>query len=135
MKRFLRHLIVYFLVSYFVFGIYGGVVLPSNIIYLIATLFLLVIAISMASPVLKFIAVSENFLTIFVVSSLLSFGMLYLLKMFMVGFSIEEYEFSGLAMGTVVVNSFIMSPIVSMVCISLTASFVISILSLLEKSE
>jgi len=135
MKNFFRHLIQFMLVSYLIFSLFKGITLPINIMYIIASILVLSIGMLMVSPILKFLTIKENFITTILMSSLMCIGMFFLLDFFMTGFYIETYTFEGMDLGSLVINSFEMTPIFTMVFASVSASFVGSLLFVLEKSS
>lgn len=135
MKNFFKHLIQFMLVSYFIFTLFKGIVLPVNSLYLVASLMILSIGMLMVSPILKFLTIKENFITTILMSSLICIGMFFLLDFFMTGFYIEAYTFEGLDLGSLIINSFEMTPVITMVFASVSASFLSSLLFVLEKSS
>lgn len=135
MAKFLKNLIQYILISYVVFTVLKGIILPTNLLYIIASFLVLSIGMLMASPILKFLTVRENFVTIFLMSSLICIGFFFLLDSFMTGFYIETYTFEGLELGNILVNSFEMTPFITIVIGSIFASFLGSLLSVLEKTS
>lgn len=135
MKRFLKKLIEYMLVIYFVLTIFNGIVLPQSLVYILSTFSLFAIAVFLSSALLGFLTIKENFLTKFVMSSLLCFGVFYLIVIFMPGFQIEEYVFEGIDTGSLVINSFNVTEILTMVFGSITYSLITSLLGVLEKSS
>ena len=134
MVKFIKNLIQFFLVSYFVLTIFRGVELPSSIIHTAVSLIFLSLGTIVASSIIKFLTIKENFITFFLMSSLLSAGILFLLNTFMTDFYINEYTFEGLEMGSLIVNSFEVSPILTIVFCAISSSFIASILRTLEKS-
>ncbi len=135
MKNFFKHLIQFMLVSYLIFTLFKGIVLPVNSLYLVASLMILSIGMLMVSPILKFLTIKENFITTILMSSLICIGMFFLLDFFMTGFYIEAYTFEGLDLGSLIINSFEMTPVITMVFASVSASFLSSLLFVLEKSS
>lgn len=135
MKKFFRDLIQFMLISYVVLSLFKGIVLPANPLYIFASLIILAIGMLMVSVILKFLTIKENFITTFLMSSLIGVGFFFLLDTFMTGFYIETYTFGGLDLGSLVLNSFEMTPILTMVLASVCASFLVSLLSVLEKTS
>lgn len=135
MKKFFRNLIQFLLISYVILGLFDGIVLPTNPSYIFATVLVLSIGMLMVSVILKFLTIKENFITTFIMSSLIVLGFFFLLDFFMTGFYIENSTFNGLEMGSLIVNSMEMTPIITMIIASVCASFLVAILSVLEKSS
>jgi hypothetical protein len=104
-----------------------GIVMPSESGYLIATLLILAFTVVVASPILKFLTIKSNFLTFFLMSALLLFGVFFLLKMFMVGFFVNEYIFDGLALGSIQIQAFTVSGILTMAIASALSALICAI--------
>jgi len=134
MSRILKKLIQFLLVGYFVFNIFKGFVLPTNYIYIIALFLIFSFTIFLSSIILNFLTIKENFITTLLMSSLLCIGVFFLVEGFMPGFQIEQYTFEGLDTGNLVVNSFEVTKILTMIFASVTFSFITSILNVLEKN-
>ncbi|KKP55226.1 MAG: hypothetical protein UR84_C0006G0003 [candidate division WS6 bacterium GW2011_GWD1_35_594] len=135
MGNFIKKLIQFMLVAYLVLTAFKGIDTPDNILYLIASLFLFAMGIFLSVALLRFLTIRVNFLTTFVMSSLISFGIFFLLKEFMTGMFIETYTFEGLNSGSIIINSFEMTPILTMGAGAVIISFISSILNVLEKSS
>ncbi|OGC36440.1 hypothetical protein A2369_01495 [candidate division WS6 bacterium RIFOXYB1_FULL_33_15] len=135
MGNFIKKLIQFMLVAYLVLTAFKGIDTPDNILYLIASLFLFAMGIFLSVALLRFLTIRVNFLTTFVMSSLISFGIFFLLKEFMTGMFIETYTFEGLNAGSIIINSFEMTPILTMGAGAVIISFISSILNVLEKSS
>jgi hypothetical protein len=135
MRNFFKNLIQFMLISYLVLTLFRGITLPESFHYYIATLIVFSIAMFMSSPLLGFLTVKENFLTTFVMTSLISVGFLFLLNTFMPGVYIDTYVFEGMDLGSLVINSFDVTPILTIIFVSVTASLVASLLTVLEKSS
>ena len=93
------------------------------------------IAIFLSSIILGFLTIKENFITTFLMSTLLCIGVFFLMEGFMPGFKIEVYTFEGLNTGNLVVNPFEVTKILTMVFASTSYAFITSILNVLEKTS
>jgi hypothetical protein len=109
--------------------------MPTNPIYLISCLLILSITVFLSSGILNFLTIRENFITNFIMTSLLCFGGFFLIQQFMPGFNIEEYTFEGISTGNLVIHSFPVTVLITMVFGSVSYSFLSSILKVLEKSS
>lgn len=128
MKQFIKSLFVYFFILYFVVGLFkDGVILPTTSLYLIVSLLILTFTIMISGPLLKFLTIKTNFPTHFLMTTLLLVGVFYLLKLFMTGFYINEYIFEGMTLGTIEIASFTVTPIITIVAVSLVSSLISSI--------
>lgn len=135
MKKFLRNLIQYMLGAFLVLSLLRGVSIPTNSIYLIATLVILAITVFLSSAILSFLTIRENFITSFIMTSLLGIGAFFLIQQFMPGFNIEEYTFEGINTGNLVIHPFTITVLITMVIGSLSNSFISSIFKVLEKTS
>ena len=134
MGRILKKLIQFLLVGYFIFNIFKGFILPTNYVYIISLFFIFSFTIFLSSIILNFLTIKENFITTLLMSTLLCIGVFFLVEGFMPGFQIEPYTFEGLDTGNLVINSFEVSKILTMVFASVAFSFITSILNVLEKT-
>jgi hypothetical protein len=113
MKETLKSLFVFVFIVYFVLSMLSGFVLPTISIYFAATVLILALTMMIVSPLLNFLTIKCKFPTFLLMSTLLLGGMMFLLKTFMTDFYIEEYVFNGMSLGTVQIQSFPVSPLIS----------------------
>ncbi len=133
MKQFIKSLLVYFFVLFFVIGLFNkGIVLPTISTYFIATLLVLTLTVIVASPLLKFLTVKSNFPTHFLMTSILVVGVFFLLKIFMTGLYINSYVFEGVNWGTLEIASFTVTPTITIIAVSLLSSLICSIFKELD---
>lgn len=126
MKKSIKSLLVYLLISYFVFTLFEQAVkLPQKFIYLVLVLVILSFTVMIACPLLNFLTIKCKFPTFLLMSTLLLAGVLYGLKLFMIDFYIEEFLFEGFNLGFIQIESFNVIPIFT---ISMLA-FLVSLLS------
>ena len=85
MGKFLTRLIQSMLVGYFVLTVVGGISLPANLIYLIVTFILLSTTVFLSSVLLNFLTIRENFVTSFLMCTILCIGVFFLMDGFMPG--------------------------------------------------
>ncbi len=135
MKKFFRLLLQYILATYFVITIFKGVQLPSNYIYLIASLIAVSLSAFLSSTILNFLTIKENFITSLIMTTLLSFGVFFVLQEFMPGIKLIDYTFEGINSGKLLIHSFVVTPIISMGILGLTFSFLASLIKAFEKSS
>ncbi len=135
MKTFLKNLLQYMLSAYFVLTMFKGITLPTTPIYFISTLILLSLLVFLASLILKFLTIKENFITQFIMTTLLCIGGFFLLQEFMPGYNIEEYKFEGINTGSLVIHALTITPFLSMVIGSVSHSIISSLIKVLEKSS
>ncbi len=123
MKNFLKSLIVYFALLFLSVSLFNeGVVLPEEGLYFVMTILILALTVLISEPLLKFLTIKVNFLTMFLMSSLLLIGVFFLLKLFMTGFYINEYTFKEITLGTLNISSFIVKPILTIIFSSITSA-------------
>ena len=124
MKNFLKSLIAYFALIFLAVSLFDkGVVLPESGLYFAATLLILTLTVLIAEPFLKFLTVRVNFLTMFLMTSVLLIGIFFLLKIFMTGFYINEYTFEEMTLGTLKITNFVVKPTLTIISAALTSAF------------
>jgi len=123
MKNFLKSLIVYFALLFLSVSLFNeGVVLPEEESYFVMTILILALTVLISEPLLKFLTIKVNFLTMFLMSSLLLIGVFFLLKLFMTGFYINEYTFKEISIGTLNISSFVVKPTLTIIFSSITSA-------------
>jgi len=135
MKNFLRDLFLCILVFYLTTNVFTGIVMPIISVYAIATLLVLSIGINMSKPFLNFLTIKSNFLTYFLMSSLITIGITFLLMIFMTGFFIEKSEFSGASFDFLEIAGFEINPIFTIILFSVVSALISTIFYSLEKSD
>ncbi len=135
MGKFFRNLIENMLTAHFVITVFKGINIPANMMYLTATLVMLSLSVFLSEKILKFLTIKVNFVTNFLMTSILVLGIFYILQMLMPGFEIGEYVFEGLSSGQLVIHSFTVTPIITMILCSVAFSLISSILQSLEKKS
>jgi hypothetical protein len=134
MKEGIRNLLLYILIFYFVVSVFTGIVLPMNLLYVLATLVILSLAMMIAKPLLNFLTVKANFITLLLVGSLLVFSSMLLLESLMPGFGVENDIFAGVTFGSIVINDFEMSPMATMAGSSVLGAFLCSLFHELDRN-
>jgi len=122
-------LILYFFMSLFNQAYY----LPTSFLYLFIILLIGGIVLLAVCPFLNFLTVKCNFITFVLMGTILLGGVLYVLKMFMVDFAIEDFVFQELKIGTLQINEFTFTPILSIVSVSLLTSLLTGIYKELDR--
>ncbi|KUK76873.1 MAG: hypothetical protein XD93_0679 [candidate division WS6 bacterium 34_10] len=135
MAKFLKNLFLFLLIFYFSTSIFTGIVMPEIPLYFFATLFVLSMAVLMTEPFLKFLTIQINFLTYWLMSSIILTGISFLLRIFMTGFFVENSEFAGLSLSFVEINGFVLNPILTILVFSVTSGIISAVFYVLEKSD
>lgn len=136
MKDSIRLFFVYILIIVFVFGLFSaGIALPSFGIYLVATVTLLALTLMVTTPFLNFLTIKSKFLTFFLMSSILIIGVMFLLKLLMTDFYINEYVFEGISIGTLEIKSFTVGPIITICSYAVVTSLIAAIYKELDKTD
>lgn len=136
MKKSLKSILVYLLISYTVLTVFQeGLQLPDNPLYLIAVLLIISLTLMIVCPLLNFLTVKCKFFPFLLMSLLLLVGVFYAFNMFMVGFLIETYTFKGYELGTLQVNKFEVIPVISMILYSFFISLFASIYKELDVNK
>lgn len=134
MGKVLSRLIQYCLVGYFVLTIFEGITIPTNYLYLTATFLILSSSVFLSSAILNFLTIKENFITVFLMTTILCIAVFFFMEAFMIGFEIEVYKFEGINMGNLVIQPFEVTKVLTMIFGSLLYSSVTTILNVLDKS-
>lgn len=135
MVSYLKNLFILILIFFFSTTIFSGIVMPTITIYFILTLIILSMGIMLTKPLLKFLTIKINFLTYILMSTLITIGILFLLKIFMTGFFVESSQFLGINADFLQVNGFEMSPILTIIIFALVSCFISSVFYLMDKSD
>ncbi|NLZ24357.1 hypothetical protein GX888_01225 [Candidatus Dojkabacteria bacterium] len=135
MKNFLRKLIQYLLVAYFVLTLFENITLPLNFFYHFSCIFAIAIIIFFSSFILNFLTIKENFLTCFLMTLILSIGIFFLLKAFMPGFFIQSFTFEGIDTRSLVIHNFEVTVVYTIIIASMAYSFITALLNTLEKNS
>jgi hypothetical protein len=135
MRVFLKRVIEYMLASYLVLTLFENITLPENTIYYFSCFFLLSFVTFISSFILSFLTIKKNILTLFLMSSILCIGVFLLFNAFLPGFFIQESSFEGFNTTNLVINSFEVTPIITIVLSSISYSFLTTVMNLLEKTS
>ena len=123
-KRLFYKIIVGAMVFAFVIIVAGGIVLPVNILYLLATIFGVAFAIQLHEPILKFLTIRVGFVSQMIMSSLLIIGILYLFNYLMPEFTIVGLPVNSQTLGVISIKGFILGEIETIICISLLTGLI-----------
>ena len=136
MKNTLRLFFIYALILFVVMQIFErGILFPSGGVYMFATILVLTLTLMVCAPLLHFLTVKSKFPTFFLMSSILLVGVMFLLKTFMTDFYIETYTFDQTDIGTLQINSFIVTPLISIIGFSVITSLFASIYRSLDNAD
>lgn len=136
MKNTLRLFLVFLLIIFVVMQIFErGILFPSGGIYMFMTIFVLALTLMISTPLLHFLTIKSKFPTFFLMSSILLVGVMFLLKTFMTDFYIETYTFEQTDIGTLQINSFIVTPLISIIGFSVITSLFASIYKSLDNAD
>ena len=131
-KRLFYKIIVGAMVFAFVIIVAGGVVLPVNILYLLATIFGVAFAMQLHEPILKFLTIRVSFVSQMIMSSLLIIGVLYLFNYLMPEFTIVGLPVNSQTLGVISIKGFILGEIETIICISLLTGLINTFLDYLK---
>ena len=135
MRNYLKNLFVLLLIFFFTSTVFEGIQMPNITIYAILTLIILATGIMITKPLLKFLTIKTNFLTHILMSSLITIGIVFLLKIFMTGFTVVSTQFSGINIGFLQINDFELSPVLTIIVFSVVSCFMSSIFYLIDESD
>ncbi|MGI6484443.1 MAG: hypothetical protein ACOX0R_02375 [Candidatus Dojkabacteria bacterium] len=136
MKEGVKLALVGMLVFHFFASLFNEAIhLPVSFLYLFIILLIVGLVLLVVCPFLNFLTVKCNFITYVLMGTIVLSGTLYILKMFMVDFAIEEFLFSELKLGTLQINEFTVTPIISIIVVSFLTSFVTAIYKELDRKQ
>jgi hypothetical protein len=136
MKEGTKLVLVSMLVFYFFLSIFpASYHLPVSFIYLFSILFAGGLALLITCPILNFLTIKCNFLTFLVMGTLLLTGVLYLMKMFMIDFAINDFVFEGLRAANFEIKKITAPPIVAIVLVSFLSALLMSIYKELDRKQ
>ncbi len=136
MRNTLRLFLVYSLILFVVMKIFEeGIIFPSGNIYMFATIIILALTLMVSPPLLHFLTIKSKFPTFFLMSFLLLVGVMYLLKTFMPDFYIETYVFEQTDIGSLQINSFEVTSLISIIGFSVVTSLFAALYRSLDKGE
>ncbi len=134
MKESIYNLLLLLLVFFFTTILFQGIVMPEIVLYYCATLIILSMGVMITKPFLDFLTIKVNFITYFLLSSLLLVGIFFLLEIFMTGFFINTVTFEGINLDFLQINGFEVIPMITILIISTFSSFLSTIFFTLGKS-
>jgi uncharacterized membrane protein YvlD (DUF360 family) len=135
MGGYFKNLLLLLLIFFFTTTIFTGIVMPIISLYFIATLVVLSIGIMLTRPLLGFLTIKVNFLTYLLMSSIITVGITFLLRIFMTGFFVENSYFNGASFDFLEINSFELNPILTIVLFGVVSAFISTLFYVLDKSD
>ena len=101
--------------------------------YLLVVLLAGGIVLVLVCPFLNFLTIKCNFITFLLMGTILLSGATYLMKLFMIDFAINDFVFTEMKLGTIQINEFLVSPIISVCVTSFFTSFLVGIYKELDR--
>mgnify|MGYP006910665151 CR=1 FL=1 len=135
MAKYLKNLLLFLLIFFFTTSIFTGIIMPEISLYFFSTLFVLSMSVMMTEPFLKFLTIKINFLTYWLMSTLILIGISFLLKIFMTGFFIENSQFAGVSFNFLEIKGFEINPILTIILFSIVSGIISTLFYVLEKSD
>lgn len=133
MKKFIFSLLLNILILSFVFNIFKGVVLPTDLLYSFLVYISISLAIMLHKPLLKFMTVKINVITYVLSASIISIGLMYALITFLPGFEIVETVVNEMHFGAITISSLVLDSMMTMISVAVVASLISSIMETLKK--
>ena len=134
--KILKHLFVSILILFFSVGCVGfGIHMPTIIPYLIAVYLIIALAQLAVEPFLKFLTIKANFVTYFLMSSLVLMGIFYLFDLFMVDFVINSFDYSGATVLGVSIPATLLSKEAIMAIVSVFDSLLVSFFRVMDNND
>jgi uncharacterized membrane protein YvlD (DUF360 family) len=135
MGAYFKNLLLLLLIFFFSTTLFTGIVMPQITVYFFATLVVLSIGIMLTKPLLTFLTIKVNFITYFLMGSLITVGITFLLRIFMTGFFVESSYFSGASFDFLEINSFDINPILTIIIFGIVSAFISTLFYALDKSD
>ena len=107
--------------------------LPQSAMYLLVVLLAGGIVLVLVCSFLNFLTIKCNFITFLLMGTILLSGATYLMKLFMIDFAINDFVFTEMKLGTIQINEFLVSPIISVCVTSFFTSFLVGIYKELDR--
>lgn len=134
MKEGTKLVLVGMLALFFILSLFRDAFhLPESFLYLFLTLIAGGIALLLACPVLSFLTVKCNFITFLLMGTLILTGVLFLMNLVMVDFTVNEFQFAGSNIGNIQINEFKVIPLVSIAVSSFLTSIITAIYKELDR--
>jgi len=99
------------------------------------TIIILALTLMVSPPLLNFLTIKSKFPTFFLMSTILLIGVMFLLKTFMTDFYIETYTFEQTNIGTLQINSFEVTSLISIIGFSVVTSLFAALYRVLDNAE
>ncbi|MBN1618250.1 phage holin family protein [Candidatus Dojkabacteria bacterium] len=113
-KSFLYNFILGAMIVFITFNILDGVQTSNNIVHWLLIYLVFCLANLLVKHTIKFLTLPTNFLSYFLIGSLLSFGAFYLMDIFLPGIKFGSTLVNPFSTGIFSINPFTLSPILTM---------------------
>ena len=132
-KKYLYQIIISSMIFYIVVDMIPGIVAPQEPLHWLMALGVFAAANLLVLQIVKFFTIPKNILTYWVASGVLSFAAFYIMSMFLPGITIEETPLTDASWGIISVDTYTLSPILTMVVAGLVSGLLNAVLYWLEK--
>jgi len=135
MRKYIYSILLYILVFISVSGFFSGIKFPDDIIYHLMVLGGLSFGLLIGRPLLRFLTVSRNFLTLWFAFSLLILGIMYAFDIFIPGFTVVSSNFKKISSDMISIASFSLNSIMTMIFYALTSGMMCALMDTLNKTR
>jgi len=134
MKEGSKLILVAMLAIFFVLSLFSDAFhLPESPLYLILTLLAGGIGLLLVCPLLDFLTVKCNFITFLLMGTIILTGVLYLMNLVMVDFTVNEFLFQGAKFGSIQISELNIISLVSIAIASFFSSFLVGVYKELDR--
>ncbi|MBD3328999.1 hypothetical protein GF357_00705 [Candidatus Dojkabacteria bacterium] len=121
-KKFSFNIVLNVLIFTFVASFFAALQLPADLAYYIAALILIGIAVEVYLPILRFLTLPINIITLVISVTLILTAVFYIFELLMPEFYVNGIAFDSQSFTIITIESFVLSDLVSMILISFTYS-------------
>jgi len=131
-KKIIYEILLSALIFTFVVEVVKGVVMPTNLAYLILTMVVIAVAIVLHYSILRFLTIRRTFFSEWISVSILVFIAIYLLDLVMPEFRVEGYQLATQNLGFIILSSITLTEIATMIVVAVLTGLMKSIFDVLE---
>lgn len=132
--KIIRSLLLYILIFSFAATMLSGVILPSSVFNWLLVMGSISFAVMIHKPILNFLTVRVNFITFWIITSILVFGALYILETFVPGLEFVSTTSKSLDLDVVTINTFVLNKTMTMVFFAVVGSGIAAIFDSINKA-
>lgn len=133
LKKYFYQIIISSMILYIVVDMIPGIIAPTQPLHWIMALGVFAASNLLVVQIIKFFTIPKNILTYWIASAVLGFGAFYIMSLFLPGITIEETPLEDASFGIISVETYTLSPILTMAVAGLVSGLLNAVLYWLEK--